>query len=401
MKMNINGQPDPLDSSQVYISVADSKETEKIDYIDFISIGTEYEEEGFTNDAVNIVVDLNVKANPACKVDVILDEATGDIIKGTGSGSINIKVGNTEPLSVRGKYELSSGQYTFNFQTFLQRPFALDKGTLTWNGDPTEAIIDISAEYLAKNVDVSTIVSAGGFNQKEDIIINSHLTGNLSNPEIHFEFRLPEKSELRRDVIAVRKLKDLQNDQNEMNKQVASLLLFNTFITEQQNFFSGQNTLAFTTNTVGGILSNWLTNLFNKELERATNGMLSTYIDINPSLSLQSNANELQANVRAGLKVLFSNRVKVLVGGNLEYNNPYIPLQRKQLLTPDITLEWLINKEGSIRVVGFRRSSLDLAVGQRNRSGGQLMYRKDFYKFGDIFKSRKKKNTESSAEIVD
>jgi len=388
--MKIDGQPGILDSSQIYISASDSKESNLVDYIEFQEFGRAYETAVPSSDELDLVVDLNIAANPACKVDVILDEATGDVIKGSGSGLINIRVGNREPLTVRGNYELSNGEYTFNFQTFFKRPFTLKRGTLSWSGNPYEAILDIDAEYLAKNVDISSILQSGGYKKREDIIILSHLKGKLSSPEIDFEFKVPERSELNRDYITLKKLQDMQNDENERNKQVASLLLFNTFLTENQNFFSGQNTLSFATSTVGGILSSWLTNLFNKELEKATNGILSTYIDINPTLNQQQNVNELQANVRAGLKLLLSNRIVFLVGGNLEYNNPYIPLQRKGLLTPDINLEWLLNKEGSIRVVGFHRSSFDFSLGQRNRSGAQLSYRKDFDRLGDIFKSRRK-----------
>src|SRR5690606_34419157 len=114
-----------------------------------------------------------------------------------------------------------------------------------------------------------------------------------------------------------------KNDENAMNKQVASLLLFNSFILENQNFLSQENTFALATNTIGGMMSGWLTNIFNTELERATDGVISTWIDINPTVSLQNTASQLQANIRAGLKILLSNRLNILIGGNLDYNNPY------------------------------------------------------------------------------
>jgi hypothetical protein len=119
---------------------------------------------------------------------------------------------------------------------------------------------------------------------------------------------------------------------------------------------------------------------------------LSTYIDINPTIDLQKTASMLQANIRAGLKILLNNRLVVLVGGNLDYNNPTYTQQfeSKGLLTPDITIEWLINKDGSLRIVGFNKSSIDFTLSKRNRSGLQLTYRKDFNKLSDIFKSKKK-----------
>jgi hypothetical protein len=395
LKMDIDGEPSILDSSHIYLNTSDTKENSSIDYIDFIPFGTKMED--IKNKIKNnIVVNLNIKANPSCKVDVILDEETGDIIKGQGNGLINIKVGNIEPLSIRGSYNITKGDYTFNFQTFLKKPFTLSKGIITWNGDPYSASIDIDAEYLAKNVDISSLSPNISISKKEDLKIISHINGYLLHPNVKFDLQLQDKSETKRDDIAVKRLAEFKNDDNEMNKQVASLLLFNAIIVNNQNFLSQGNASSMITNTVGGIISSLLTNLFNKELEKATKGILSTYIDINPTFDLKKSTTQLQANIRAGLKILLSNRLNVLVGGNLDYNNPiYLQqLEKKGLITPDIIVEWLINKDGSLRIIGFNRSSIDLTMNQRNRSGLQLSYRKDVNKLSDILKSKKKIDVE-------
>ncbi|RYY46066.1 MAG: hypothetical protein EOO06_15315, partial [Chitinophagaceae bacterium] len=396
LRMNIDGQPSLVDTSHIYLPTgAEAREGTKIDYIEFIQFGSEMDKATSNSQAANILVNLNITANPACKVDVILDEETGDIIKGQGNGKLNITVGTTEPLSIRGRYELTKGEYTFNFQTFLKRPFNLSQGSITWNGDPYLAIIDMDAEYLAKNVDIKSLTFSNA-TAKADVIVQAHLTGNLKTPQIEFDFRFIEGSEAGRDFFVTKKLADFKNDQNNMYKQVASLLLLNTFITDQA-FLSGQSTFNIAASTAGGVISSWLTNVFNKELERATKGVISTYIDINPTVDLQSQANQLQANVRAGLKILLSSRVNVLVAGNYEYNNPYaLQQQRSGFLTPDISIEWLLNKDGSLRVVGFNRTSLDFTSSQRNRSGVQLAYRKEFNKIGDIFKTRKKIQAQDS-----
>ena len=393
LEMNITGEPSSVDSSQIYLPTgAEAREGTKVDYIEFIQFGSEMDSERGANKNANIFVNLNLRANPACKVDVILDEETGDVIKAQGNGNLNISVGTTQPLSIRGRYELTGGQYTFNFQTYLKRFFTLlPGGSITWNGDPYLALIDIKAQYRAENVDISSITATSGVRRKEDIDVLAYLTGNLTKPEIKFEFKFMEGSEASRDYFAVKKLEDFKNDENAMFKQVASLLLLNSFVSDNEAFLSGQGTLNIGVSTVGGIVSTWLTNVFNKELERATKGVISTYIDINPTLDLQNRANQLQANIRAGLKIQMSDRIVARISGNLEYNNPYIinPNQRS-LFSPDYSIEWLLNKDGSLRVVGFSRRSIDFTSIQRNRSGVQLAYRKEFDQIGDIFKSRKK-----------
>ena len=403
--MNIDGQPSIFDSSHIYLPTGSSKESNTVDYIEFVQFGSLMEDSIKKNEATNIVVNMRLTANPACKIDVILDEATGDIIKGQGSGTLNIRVGNKEPLSIRGKYEITKGEYTFNFHTFLKKPFTLNRGSITWNGDPYRAIIDLDAIYVAQKVDISSlnptnINASSTLKQPEDVIILSHLKGNLSKPEISFEIRLPEKSNLKNDPFIAKRLEDFKNDENKMNKQVASLLLFNTFINDgsgaAQNFLSGENLLSQATSTIGGIVSIWLTNLFNKELLKATKGIVSTYIDINPTVNLQ--LSQLQANVKAGVQIFLSKRIYFLIGGTLDYNNPYAQLNKKGLITPDITIEWLLNKDGSLRVVGFNRTSIDITTGQRNRSGILLSYRKDFNKLSDLFKSKKKLEQEEMEE---
>ncbi len=389
MKMNIDGEPSADDSSHIYLPIGNAKESSAIDYIDFIQFGTLMENNANNREVANMLVDMNLTANPACKVDVILDAETGDVIKGEGNGLLNIRVGTKEPLSIRGSYELTKGEYTFNFQTFLRKPFTLSRGSITWNGDPLLALIDMEAEYLAKNVDVSSITVNNSIRRQEDIFIISHLSGNLKTPIISFEFKLPEKSELNRDYYAVKKLADYRNNENEMNKQVASLLLFNQFIGNDQNLINGNSTLAIATSTIGGVVSGWVTNLFNRALERATNGFLSTEIDINPSLNVQQ-VNKLQANVRARFRLQLLKNVLLFIGGNLDYNNPASQLYSKGVITPDISLEWLLNKDGSIRVVGFNRTTIEITTGQRNRFGVQVSYRKNVDKILDIFRSKRR-----------
>ncbi len=391
LKLVLNAEPMSVDTSHIFLNTSDEKESKSMDYIEFVKIG-EVEEEDKQNDQLNILVTVNVKANPACKVDVILDEETGDVIKGQGTGNISVSIGNIEPLKIRGNYELTKGEYTFNFQTYFQKPFVLNRGNINWNGDPFQAIIDIDAAYQAKNVDISSLSNTGGFMQKEDVTIVAHLSGVLQNPNVKFDIMLPEQSEAKRNDVIVKRLADFKNDDNEMNKQVASLLLFNTFLIGNQNFLSQGNASTLFTNTIGGVVSNLLTNFFNRELEKATKGVLSTYININPTLDLQQNASQLQANIRAGLKILLDKRLVVLVGGNLDYNNPIYTqqLERRGLLTPDITIEWMINRDGSLRIVGFNRSSIDFALSQRNRSGLRLSYRKDFNRLADLFSGKKK-----------
>ncbi|MBK9533413.1 MAG: translocation/assembly module TamB domain-containing protein [Chitinophagaceae bacterium] len=389
MRMNITGEPSAVDSSHIFIPTSNSQETGKIDYIDFIQYGSKMEDEYIGRQESNFLVNMNITANPACKIDLILDELTGDIIKGRGNGLLKITVGTKEPLSIRGRYEITDGEYKFNFQTFIQKYFSITDGSsITWNGDPYEAQINIDAEYLAPNVDLSSLAtSRGRYQQKSDLLIVAHLTNTLKAPKISFEFEIPQnkQTDYSKDPVLLENLKKFAKDENEQNRQVASLLLFNTFINDNNGGF-GASTASFLSGTAGQVISGFLNNQLTKVFQKLFNDpTITPYISFNSSYNLTSSEliNALEASGNFGFKKSYINgRLVVSLGGNIDYNNPYILQARNTnvLLTPDITVEYLLTKDGKLRIVGFNRTVVDATLGQRNRTGLRLSYTRDFDK---------------------
>jgi hypothetical protein len=290
--MNITGQP--TDSSHIYLPTGDVAETGKINYIEFVKFGREMNTDLSVSEATNITVNMDITATPFAKIDVILDETTGDIIKAQGNGKLNIKVGTQEPLTIRGRYNVLQGQYTFNFQTFLKTPFTLQSGFIEWQGDPYLANLNIDAVYRARQVDLSNILTTSGFsNHRGDVDVVFKLRGTLEDPRPDFEFTFPFDNPLRSDPLANQYLKTrYQADKNEMNKQVTSLLLFNSFITDQQRLFSTNNTGNFVFRSVGQILSNTLSSSLNNWLQR----LLKT-----DQVNLYTNINTTDFNFEKGI----------------------------------------------------------------------------------------------------
>lgn len=389
--MDIKGEPSVTDSSHVYIVSGNSIEKETIDYIDFVQFGTVIDEKYKSNSSANVLVKMDLTANPSCKVDVILDEATGDVIKGTGNGHLNISVGNKEDLTISGRYDITEGEYTFNFQTFLKKYFTVSSGSIVWDRDPFKAAINIYAEYLATKVDfralssgsTSSVTGSTGYNQKSDVKIIAHLTKTLLQPDIDFELQLPAGSSIS-DFLVLKKLEQFKQDKNELNKQITSLLLFNSFISTEQNFISAGGGYNILSNTIGGVVSGALSNFFNTLLQKYVKN-LTFSVDINSSYDqLNENVAKLQAAAKGNfVYTLLNGRLIISAGLNVDYNNPYATKNTSVLVTPDVTVEWILTKNGRVRLVGFNRTNYDL-VGQRNRSGLSLAYRRDFDKIWKV-----------------
>lgn len=400
MRMNISGEP--TDSSHIYLPTGETAETGSLDYIEFIKFGREMKPDLSTRENSNIKVDMELTANPLAKIDVILDETTGDVIKAQGSGKLNISAGTKDPLTIRGRYDIEQGEYTFNYQTFFKKPFTLQEGFIEWNGDPYLAKLNIDATYRAENVDLASIPTSTGFsNTKGDVDIIFKLRGTLKDPSPQFEFQFPFDNPLKSDPIAGEYLKTrFQGDQKELTNTVTSLLLFNTFINNDQTLLSGNNAGNFVTGTVGQLLSATLSSSLNAWLQKLLNThSVNLYTNINTSdLNFQRGANqkELQNLGNFGLKTTFlNNKLLVTVGGNVDYRAGQAVSSSNSnfLFTPDVSFEYLISPDGRLRVIGFNRSDPDLGdiagVTRRNRTGIQLSYRKDFDSFTDFFTQRK------------
>ncbi|MGH2563922.1 MAG: translocation/assembly module TamB domain-containing protein, partial [Ginsengibacter sp.] len=204
------------------------------------------------------------------------------------------------------------------------------------------------------------------------------------------------------DPIANEYLKTFQADQNELNRQVTSLLLFNTFMSSQQGLLTSNNTGNFVTRSVGQLLSSTLTTSLNSWLQKLLNtNSVNLYTNINTAdFNFQKGGTqkEIQNVGNFGVNTSFlKNRLLVNFGGNVDYKLAQNATNSNSnfLFTPDVSFEYLISPDGRLRVIGFNHSDADLGdytgITRRNRTGVQLSYRKEFDTFTEFFTNQKRK----------
>lgn len=404
MRVNITGEP--TDSSHIYLPLGETAESGSLNYIEFIKFGREMQPDLKRRENTNIKVNMELNANPLAKIDVILDETTGDVIHAQGSGKLFISTGTRDPLTIRGRYNIEEGEYTFNFQTFLKTPFILQGGFIEWQGDPYLANLNIDAIYRAENVILNNIPTSTGIsNTRGDVNILFKLRGTLKDPTPTFEFQFPFDNPLKSDPIANEYLKTrYQSDNNQLLNQVASLLLFNMFMTTDQGLLSGYNTTNFVAKTVGQLLSSTLSSSLNAWLQKLLNTKsVNLYTNINTAdFNFQKGGiqRELQNVGNFGLKTTFlNNKLLVNVGGNVDYRLTQAVSNNNSnfLFTPDVSFEYLITPDGRFRVIGFNRSDADpgdlAGVTRRNRTGIQLSYRKNFDTFQEFFTNERRRSS--------
>ncbi|GGH74461.1 hypothetical protein HNQ91_004795 [Filimonas zeae] len=416
MRMAITGEVN--DTTHIFIPSSVSKETADADFIVFKRYGTEVQQIS-SNSSTKLSIDLDLTANNQATIDVILDELTGDVITATGNGRLQINVPATGALSMKGRYNVESGLYNFNFQSFIRKPFILlpNAGSfIEWNGDPYNAILNIDAQYIAERVTLNELLSNQALNlstnkgslmgYRGEVFVIAELRGKLSRPDIGFKIDFPPNSVVKNDNDLQLLLNRIENEPNEMLKQVTYLIVFGSFAPYGEAR-TGANAGAIGLNTISAVVTAELNKLVSNFLYKIT-GDKSLNFDV--GTSYYSSAS-LFGNTETGnskldrqnitLKVnksLLDGKLIVTFGSDLDFNLSATQAAQSgnfQWL-PDIRVEIVLSRDRKLRAVVFNKSSMDVGsgnavgIGRRNRQGVSISYTRDFEKiFGNKPKQQK------------
>jgi hypothetical protein len=320
---------------------------------------------------------------------------------------------------------IDRGNYNFSFQSFIKKPFVFMQGTenfIRWSGDPYDADINVQAIYEAENIQLSVLDEKSG--QPNNAVYGSKaksylgpiwvvatLRDKLMHPTISFEIQIPPKSELRNDLYAQGKMDQINSDPGELNKQVAFLLVFNSFGPLSTN----TNGAALTANeAVGGIfvssissyISGAMSSYFSTKFQQVFKDK-SLRVNFNTAVYNGSALNPISTNdpnntaytydrTNLNLSVIKSfmnERLTFTVGSAFDFGltaqqASYAAVQ----FLPNLTAEYKLTENGRVVLTFFYRDSYNyLNIGNHtmNSSGTSISYRRDFDKLDEIFKKKK------------
>ena len=325
------------------------------------------EEEHQTDIRLNILVD----ATPDATMKIIMDPIAGDYISAKGTGNIRTEFYNKGDVKMFGNYRISQGIYKFSLQEVIRKDFIIKDGsTITFNGAPLDANMDIQASYTVNsaslndlNPDVSSI--AQQTNVRVNCIMN--LSGILLRPTIKLGIELPNE----RDEIQTL-VRNYISTEEQMNMQILYLLGIGKFYTEDaaRNNQNSNVMSSVLSSTLSGQLNNALsqvfeTNNWNIGTNLSTGDKGWTDMEVEGILSGQ----------------LLNNRL--LVNGNFGYRDN--PMANTNFIG-DFEAEWLINRSGDIRLKAYNETN-DRYYTKTNLTtqGVGIMYKKDFNKWSDLF----------------
>src|SRR6185295_19774444 len=143
---------------------------------------------------------------------------------------------------------IEKGNYLFTQFNFFNKYFTIEEGgTISWNGDPFGAQIELSAIYSTRTSLIELVPPTAGITdedrrelqQRYKVDLYLKLSGSLFSPDISFDIKLPEVTSV--SSYANIELLRLKQDENEMNKQAFAILVFGHFIPTDNSGLGGQS----------------------------------------------------------------------------------------------------------------------------------------------------------------
>lgn len=391
--VELNCTAKSLKGTDIKISMENENNIDQYDFLEFAKEEkpdqTPFapEEQKKTTESGGFKLNMNVEATPEAKVQLIYNSQIGDAIKAQGEGFLQFSYDYLGNMSLSGNFDPVSGDYLFTLQNIMNKRFSIAPGgSMIWSGDPYNAIIDLKAIYSLRASLYDLLV-----NSYEDISQSSRITveciiklkNELMNPTIGFDVNFPDAEDRVKD-----ELQQFFNTEEEMNKQILSLIVMGKFYTPEymRGSYEAQNTSVLGS-TVSEMLSNQLSNWFSQINE-------DWNVGINYRPSTQDNSND---EVELALSTQFFND-RVTINGNISNNtNQYSTNNNSSQIVGDFEMNVKLIPNGKILFKAYHRSNNNLIYETDPYTQGiGLSFREEFNtfdellkKFGRIFKKKK------------
>jgi TamB, inner membrane protein subunit of TAM complex len=399
-----------LKGTHLYIPVGDSYDDSKYDYITFKTYGNSYIDAEIAKPKKEKIlkVDLTITATPDAEISIILDKSTGEEIYGRGTGDLNINIDLGKAFAMNGTITTVPGCiYKYKFRDLFNRDLNIEPGgTITWNGDPVAAILNLTASYKIAKASLLPLInnyaSLPSDQQKQaatqyPTFVKILLKNKMTQPDISYDIDQPDNTDYSNPGYA--RLIALKNNPQEKITQVGSLLLTGQFLSANQ-FTNNTGTTNLLINNISNTLSPTLSNIVSNNLNKILGTKdLKIEIDYNASnndITGTNLVNNQDHNVRLKYSKSFLNeRLNIEFDNNINYSRYTNQTNFNPL--GDFKLQYDLKQDGRLKLSVFRKTFTDITTANNNsnidyKNGLSIIYRKNFENLNEIFKSPTKQN---------
>ena len=334
--------------------------------------------------------DLNfdLEVTPDAEVQLIFDSKVGDVMKGHGSGNLNITYNTKGEFKITGDYIVEDGDYLFTLGNILNKSFSVENGgKIMFNGDLNNAEIDMKAIYKLK-ASLYPILQDENYKDRIPVECQLNLSGNLLNPIVGFNIYLPTADEKTRTYV-----RNAISTEEELSRQFLYLLVMNSFfadpsagVASSSSTPSGTSAMAVTTfEMLSNQLSNWLSQISNDFDIGVVYRPGSGNKDINPQ----------EVEVALSTQILND---KVVINGNFDVPLTGSSADNANQITGDFDAEVKLTNKLNFKVFN-RYNNPYTGKGVDYTQGIGIFFKQDFDRFSDLFRKKEKSEMKKEEEI--
>lgn len=299
------------------------------------------------------------------EVEIVIDKDSGSTLRGRGTGNLLIEIDTNGKFNMFGDFEAKEGVYDFKYAGLVNKKFnVLPGGSLTWNGDPLQANMDVEAVYRTQ-ANPAMILENPSINRDIPVEVTISLNGELIQPDINFDISYPNLSSIVKSELDYR----IQGREN-TELQAISLVAQGTFY--NIDGIGGQG--AITGNLVEGA-SGLIDKLFSDDEGKFKVGLDYTQAQRTPDQNQTGDRVGMSFQTQISDRILINGRFGVPVGGTTE-----------SFVFGDVEVNLLLNESGSLRANAFNRESDIQFIGEElaYTQGVGISYSVDFRNFRDL-----------------
>lgn len=315
---------------------------------------------------------FDLTLTPKAEIEIVTDRKTGSTLKGRGEGTLYMEINTNGKFNMWGDFITTEGTYNFKNYGLINKTFSvLPGGSITWEGDPTQAVLrDLKAVY-SLNANPSLLLENNQFNRKikTNVIIN--LEGELMNPTTSFDIEFPDTNPVMASELNYR----LQ-DADRRQRQAIYLLSSGTFVGDDNNTalqgvannLVAESLFSQINNQLGGS-DNKLKVGLSYEIGQKANPGYDYRTDDQFGVTISTQIND---------RIIFNGKVGVPVGGVTE-----------TVVAGDAEVQILLNEDGTLSAKVFNKQTEIqdfMASTQGYTQGVGLSYQVDFDTFGELWR---------------
>jgi hypothetical protein len=335
-------------------------------------------------------------ADPKAKFKVVIDPKTGDNLLISGSANLQMDITPNGRITLSGAYEITEGHYEMSLYNLISKKFLINPGSrITWNGDPMDATMDIqaiyevktpAAELMSSQITGSNQETKSQYNTRLPFLVYLNVAGELLKPEISFALDMPENDRGALGGSVYSQVLQVNEQEDELNKQVFSLLVLNRFFPSQGSDGSSGGAEAIARNSASQILSSQM-NALSSKLFGDSGFKVGFDFDSYQDYQSGSGQNRTDLNINAQ-QSLFNDRLIVEVGSQVDLEGSSQQADQANSILANISIEYMLTDDGRWRIRAFRKNQFESIIdGQLVVTGAGLIFNREFNEFKNLWKA--------------